>query len=136
MLEAASTLFFITKTMDKKTIQEIKGKLEKERADVADRLKEFATEDPKLKGDWDTRFPKHNGGIGSESLEDAADEVETYATNLPIEYNLETRLKDIDLALGKIKNGTFGKCEKCGKSIEEKRLEIYTAARLCLKCQK
>ena len=29
-----------------------------------------------------------------------------------------------------------GKCEKCGKEIEEKRLLAYPGAKLCMKCNK
>jgi len=49
---------------------------------------------------------------------------------------LELKLKNVDLALEKIKKGKYGICEKCGKEIEEKRLEVYPEARLCQKCKK
>jgi len=121
--------------MDKKLIAELKQKLESEKASVEKELKKFAKEDTKLKGNWDTRFPKFNGGeAGSAALEKAADEVEEYATLLPIEYSLETKLNNINLALEKIEKGKYGICEKCGKEIETERLKIYPEARFCLKC--
>lgn len=123
--------------MNKKLLLELKQKLEKERAIIEGQLKRFAKKDEKLKGDWDTRFPKWGGSeVGSAALEKAADEVEEYSTLLPIEYSLELKLKNIDLALEKIKKGEYGMCEKCGKKIEEKRLKISPEARLCLKCKK
>lgn len=123
--------------MDKKLIAELKQKLESEKASVEKELKKFAKEDTKLKGNWDTRFPKFNGGeAGSAALEKAADEVEEYATLLPIEYSLETKLNNINLALEKIEKGKYGICEKCGKEIETERLKIYPEAKLCLKCKK
>ena len=67
-------------------------------------------------------------------MEKAADEVEEYVTLLPIEYNLESRLKNINLALEKIEKGKYGICEKCGKEIPIDRLEIFPEARFCLKC--
>jgi len=109
----------------------LKEKLEKEKAALEKQLGTFATKDPKLKGDWDTRFPNFDG-----SMEEAADEVEEYASMLPVEFSLETRLKDINLALEKLKQNKYGKCEKCGKKIDKKRLEIHPAARTCMKCQK
>lgn len=120
--------------MDKNLLKELKEKLEKEKETVTEQLKSFATEDPKLRGDWDTRFPKHDGGVGSQAMEEAADEVEEYATRLPIEYSLETQLRDINLALEKIEKGNYGRCEKCKQEISEQRLRIYPAARFCLKC--
>jgi len=121
----------------KKFLQEQKEKLEKERDSLIEQLKSFANEDPKMKGDWDTRFPKHGtGGASDSAMEDAMDEVQEYATRLPLEHSLELKLKDVNLALEKMAKGKYGICEKGGEQIEEKRLEVYPAARFCLKCQK
>lgn len=120
--------------MTKKFLEQQKEKLEKARKNLTEELEKFATEDPKLPGDWDTKFPKHDGGVGSSALEDATDEVEEYVTRLPIEYSLETRLKDVNAALEKIKRGKYGICEKCKKQIPLARLEASPEARKCVKC--
>jgi len=117
-------------------LRKIKEKLEKEKTVIEEELKGFTKRDVRLKGDWDTRFPHWDGEAGGSRLEKAADEVEEYSTLLPIEYSLETRLRDIDLALEKIKKGKYGICEKCGKQIPEEKLKVYPEARFCLKCQK
>ena len=123
--------------MDKELIQKLKQKLEQEKEIIEKELERFAKKDEKLKGDWDTRFPKFDGGeVGGAALEKAADEVEEYEALLPIEYSLETKLQDINLALEKIEKNKYGKCEKCQKEISEKRLEVYPEARFCLKCKK
>lgn len=123
--------------MDKKLLNELRAQLEKERTTIEEELKRFAKKDEKLKGDWDTRFPKWDGSeTGSAALEKAADEVEEYSTLLPIEHSLELRLKNINLALEKIEKDKYGNCEKCGKEIDEKRLKISPEARFCLKCKK
>jgi len=109
--------------------------LEKDKSSLEKELQKFAKKDEKLKGDWDTRFPHWNGDSGSSALERAADEVEEYSTLLPIEHNLELRLKDVDLALEKIKMGKYGACENCGKAIDEERLKVHPEARFCLKCK-
>ncbi len=44
-------------------------------------------------------------------------------------------LKKIDLALSKIKAGTFGMCEICGEEIEVKRLYVRPTANLCFCCK-
>lgn len=116
--------------------EKLKKKLEREKENIEKQLKKFATKDEKLKGDWDTRFPLFNGReTGSSALEQSADEVEEYSALLPIEYSLELRLKNINLALEKIKTGKYGICEKCGKEISEKRLKAFPEARTCVKCQ-
>lgn len=43
------------------------------------------------------------------------------------------RIKD---SLLRIKKGTYGKCENCGKPIETERLEAIPIATLCLDCAK
>ena len=117
--------------MSKKIVQELKEKLEKEKNNLEQELKKFATKDDKPKGDWDTRYPKFNGG----SLEDEADEVQEYERLLSVEYSLELRLKNVDLALEKIKKNKYGKCEKCGKKISVERLKVCPEAKLCMKCK-
>jgi len=121
-------------SMFKSSLEKIKEKLETEGKIIEGELQRFAKKDEKLKGDWDTKFPHSDSGTGSQMLEDEAGEVEEYVTKLPIEYSLETRLKDINLALEKIKAGKYGKCEKCLKSIPKERLEAAPEARFCLKC--
>jgi DnaK suppressor protein len=44
-------------------------------------------------------------------------------------------LYQIDEALQTIEDGTYGKCQNCGKSIKEPRLRAVPFARLCIKCQ-
>ncbi len=45
------------------------------------------------------------------------------------------RLKMIDAALDRIKQGTYGKCIVCKKDIPEKRLEAIPYAVMCIDCQ-
>lgn len=121
--------------MDEKNLRELKQKLETQKKTLEKILKSFAEKDKKVPGDWDTRFPCWNGETGSAALEKAADQVEEYSTLLPIEYSLELRLKDINLALEKIKKGKYGICEKCKKTIEIKRLKVFPEAKTCTKCE-
>lgn len=122
--------------MDKKLIEQLKKVLEKEREITEEQLGKFAKKDEKLPGDWDTVFPKYNGGeSGGAALEKAADEVEEYSTLLPIEYSLELRLKNINSALEKIKKEEYGKCEKCQKQIPVDRLKVSPESPFCLNCK-
>ena len=121
--------------MDKILAEELKKALEKEKSEIEEQLKKFATKDEKLPGDWDTRFPNFNAGQGSSGMETAADEVEEYSTLLPIEHNLEIRLENINSALEKTEKGKYGICEKCDKEIPIERLRISPEAKFCLKCE-
>ena len=44
-------------------------------------------------------------------------------------------LAEIELALDKIKNGTYGICEMCEEPIERARLEVKNFARFCIICR-
>lgn len=45
-------------------------------------------------------------------------------------------LADIDSALGRIDDGTYGTCVSCGQEIPLQRLEAYPAASLCIDCKR
>jgi DnaK suppressor protein len=57
-----------------------------------------------------------------------------------IDYTLEEHsgqvLEQIDTALTRIEDGTFGTCAKCGNPIAEERLEARPWASLCIDCQR
>jgi DnaK suppressor protein len=44
-------------------------------------------------------------------------------------------LREIDNALGKLEEGTYGICEICGKPIGLRRLKVMPSARLCISCK-
>ena len=44
-------------------------------------------------------------------------------------------LNEIELALDKIKEGTYGICEMCEEPIGKPRLEVKTFARFCITCR-
>ena len=44
-------------------------------------------------------------------------------------------LRQVDEALDKIRQDTYGLCESCGEMINERRLEALPFAKLCISCQ-
>ena len=46
-----------------------------------------------------------------------------------------SRLQEVEDALERIDNGTYGKCEVCGLLISVPRLEALPFAKLCVECQ-
>jgi len=116
--------------MESEIRKELQKQLEDKKAQLETQLSEFATKDPNLKDDWDTKFPRVPEG----NLEEAADEVEEYSTNLHVEFSLETHLKNITKALERLAQGNYGICEKCGNAIALERLRVSPEARLCAQC--
>lgn len=46
----------------------------------------------------------------------------------------EQMLEEIAAALGRIDQGTFGRCEECGKEISKERLRAVPYTRHCIQC--
>ncbi|MGZ8692995.1 MAG: TraR/DksA family transcriptional regulator [Gaiellaceae bacterium] len=74
---------------------------------------------------------------GEETAHDLADTAtETYDRELDytLEENSEHVLAEIDAALKRIGEGTYGICTNCGKQIADERLEALPWAMLCIDC--
>lgn len=50
--------------------------------------------------------------------------------------NARAALVQIDRALQKLEEGTYGQCDKCGKSISDGRLEVAPYSALCVDCKR
>ena len=44
-------------------------------------------------------------------------------------------LAEIDAALGRLRDGSYGRCVRCAQPVHAERLEILPAAALCMPCQ-
>jgi RNA polymerase-binding protein DksA len=87
----------------------------------------------------------HQGSISDETGEDAAYDnhladtaTETYDRELDytLEENSEHVLAEIDAALKRIEDGTYGICTNKGEQIPVERLEARPYATLCIDCQR
>lgn len=116
--------------MEQKLLEQLKRQLKENKKRLEAQLESFATKDPHVKHDWDTRYPR----IPEGSIEEAADEVEEYESNVEIEHTLETQLRDVNEALERIERGSYGMCEKCAHAISEERLRAFPEGRLCANC--
>ena len=85
------------------------------------------------------------GSLSEESGEETAYDnhladtaTETYDRELDytLEENSEHLLAEIDSALKRIEEGTYGICTNCGKEIPVDRLEALPWATLCIDCQR
>ena len=114
--------------MEKTLLEELKLKLEEQKKSIQEELEKFAEKDPSQKNNWDTKYPNREEGDKDEE----ADEVQEYENKLSLEHSLEPKLQSVISALEKIKQGTYGLCEKCGKEIESERLKVAPEAKTCL----
>lgn len=71
--------------------------------------------------------PLHPGDLGSENCE--------YDLIRSCAETARAELQEIDDALVRLREGTFGRCEDCGHPIPVARLEAIPYARLCIACK-
>ncbi|HET8621145.1 MAG TPA: TraR/DksA C4-type zinc finger protein [Acidimicrobiales bacterium] len=55
--------------------------------------------------------------------------------DLALSAQARAAIEQIDVAVGKIHDGTYGRCEKCGTAIPKERLRALPYAALCVKCK-
>jgi RNA polymerase-binding protein DksA len=99
----------------------------------------------RVKAAIDNIHAEHPGSISDESGEDAVYDnhladtaTDTYDRELDytLEENSEHVLTEIEGALRRIEEGTYGRCTNCARQIPEERLEARPYATLCIDCQR
>jgi len=75
-----------------------------------------------------SNVPIHMADVGTDN----------YERDIMIELiqNGEEGVRNIDTALEKIEEGSFGACELCAKKINKERLKAVPYAKLCIDCQR
>lgn len=56
-------------------------------------------------------------------------------TQAALRANVRQQLDQITGALGRIAQGRYGNCDKCGVPIPQERLQLLPHARFCMPCQ-
>ncbi len=74
-------------------------------------------------------------GLSNHPAEDA-DMMWTQEQMLAMRLSHQTALDNVNSALLRIKQGTYGKCERCGREITLERLEAMPEASLCIDDQR
>jgi len=75
-----------------------------------------------------------NIGYGNH-MADNATEAFDQAVSVALKRKVERSLEEVNHALGKFDDGTYGLCEACGARIDRARLEVLPQAKYCLSCQ-
>lgn len=75
-----------------------------------------------------SRIPYHMADVGTDNFE--------HEFTLGLIENEEEELRQIDEALGRLDEGTFGICEACEKPIPKSRLKVIPYTCLCIECKR
>ena len=73
-----------------------------------------------------SNVPVHPADLGNDNYEEEV--------TLGLLENEDQLLDEINDALDRIEQGTFGRCEECGQEISRERLEALPYARYCVLC--
>ncbi len=112
-------------------LEQIRTDLEQQKATFARELAEleagtFNQSQSDLSGE--VSFDEESADAGTFTFERERD--------LSLSNNLRDLLDKVESALRRIKAGTYGTCERCGKNIDKARLRALPYSVLCIDCKK
>lgn len=117
--------------MDRKLVEEFRGKLESEKQNLLDRIarmNEYALDIPLQDSISElSSYDDHPADIGSEVFERSKD--------FALREGMELQVEQVDEALERIAAGVYGRCIICGREIPRERLAALPAADKCVECK-
>lgn len=79
----------------------------------------------------DVRSP---GDISNAPTHLATEDEEGVDEQVLLAQNEEGLLEEVEAALERIEQGTFGRCQKCGQEVSSERLDALPFTRYCIHC--
>ncbi len=115
--------------MQATVIESLKAALEAERMRVAEAIEEYERAGQETLSDisGENNYRDHMADQGSATFARELD--------MTLEEQARQNLEQIDHALGRIADGSYGICARCGKTIPVERLEAVPETELCLSCK-
>lgn len=120
-------------TLDTTVLQEMRTLLEQERERIANAIEYLHAENP---GNMEDELGELAGRGPDNHMGDMASVTFDRELDQGLEEGAQQTLAQIDRALAKIDDGTYGICERCGKPISEERLRARPWATLCIDDQR
>jgi DnaK suppressor protein len=112
---------------------DFRSKLEEERQRIVDAISHLHEENPR-------NIEDELGEVAGRGSDNHLADMATITFDRELDEGLEEgatqTLAQIDRALARIDDGTYGTCERCGKPIGEERLQARPWATLCIDDQR
>lgn len=108
-----------------------KKKLGEEKQLLDKELEKVGRKNPDNLSDWEATPVAKDTSQADDNT--TADNIEDYEDNVAIVSTLEARYKDVESALSKMANKTYGFCQVCREEIDAERLEANPSAKNCRK---
>jgi RNA polymerase-binding transcription factor len=106
----------------------------KQREQLETEYKRLTDELAQLQNNASSAEERREGSPFGKREEEATETLEL-EKRLALENRVRQEMVKVEHALEKIKNGTYGLCDNCGKPINPERLEALPQASLCLNCK-
>lgn len=116
------------KALDQDFIQKQRTRLEEMKAELL-QMNKGLEEDERERSEDEQDYTEHDVGDMSQSLF-------TREMDNTVSRQLENRLRDIERALEKIEEGTYGICDETGEPIPKERLEAVPEAIYTIEAQR
>lgn len=110
-----------------KNMEELRSRLESEQKHLLSELEQIEI-------DARPSEVRREGSPFGKREEEATESLEL-ERRLAVEKRVKTNLAEIEHALHKFEEGTYGMCDSCGQPIAPERLEALPQASLCVKCK-
>jgi DnaK suppressor protein len=104
--------------------------LEERRSEIEGSVSSMAEEIRDLGTDQDDE----NGSLGNHIADDGANVAEAERI-VTVTEDLQDILAQVNGALERMDEGTYGICQRCGRPIGEERLEAFPYVAFCIECQ-
>jgi DnaK suppressor protein len=111
-------------------IDELRGALEARRVEIQGEIDQMDAELRSIGADQEDE----KGSLGNHLAEDGSNVMEAERLTT-IGGDLRDILAQVDAALQRMDEGTFGTCQRCGKPINPERLEAFPYVAYCIDCQ-
>ena len=107
--------------MSDATVADLRAALEAERASLRQQLADLG-------------FGDHGGLDYDQNFADSSQVTAERGEAEALAGKLKEGLAEVEHALAKMEDGSYGSCERCGEPIAPARLEAMPAARFCMNC--
>jgi len=115
-------------TMTPAQLERFQARLLAERADAQERAAEF---DDQMS---EVRHARSEASADDEHDPEGPTMTQEWSQRTAVLADVQSELAEIDHALARIADGTYGVCARCGKRITVARLDARPTATLCIDC--
>src|SRR3989304_1503308 len=119
------------KPLGKRDLKELRRLLEEERRRLTEELEAIEEHQPEL----EHQVGMDLAGSYDEDFADVAGDTFEREKGLAIESSVQAMLTQVEEALARMDDGTYGICENCGRPIHPARRRAIPYAKLCIDCK-